>query len=89
MAKQINTVVRKFHRGQQNCQISEANKLLRALRTLLMGASNFLKEKKPPSSQIYFAVQTGILPPHINRHPKESFENSVRAPSSDNALDEL
>lgn len=50
MAKQIDTTVWKFHRGQQNCQMSEANKLLRTLRTLLMGAMNFSKETKKPEA---------------------------------------
>lgn len=47
------------------------------------------RNKKTPSSQIYFNVQIGILLPNIDWHPKESFENSVRAPSSDNTLDKL
>jgi len=44
---------------------------------------------KPLRFQVYFTVQTGILLPHINWHPKESFENSLRAPSSDNTLNTL
>lgn len=42
MAKQINTTAWKFCRGQQNCQMSQANKP-QALHTLLMGAMNLKK----------------------------------------------
>lgn len=71
MEEQINMTVWKFHRGQQTCQMSEANKPPRSLRTLLMGTVNFLKEtteKTAPSPQIYFTVQIGILLSNIDWH---------------------
>lgn len=65
----------------------EENKPPRTSGMLLVSTMNFLKSKKQqPSSQTYFTVQAGMLLSNMNEHPKYCFQNGVRAPSSDNAL---